>query len=94
MPLCMTVCPEAEKIVVAYDSNKIQVLDINNRCLHQWTHKNDNHFPKNFLSRFNRLIGVTALSANKFLFFSNYTYTILDVCINLPEDKEAAVNII
>lgn len=83
IPLCMTVCPEAEKMVLAYDNNKIQVLDINNKCLHPWTRQNETLFPANFLNRYNRLIGVTALSADKFLFYSNYTYTILDVSLNL-----------
>ena len=77
--LCMTVCPENEKMVIAYDNNKIKVFDIYNKCFHKWTNENDNSFPDNFLSRYNRLIGVTALSATKFVFHSNYTYTILDL---------------
>ena len=94
LPLCMTICPEAEKMVLAYDNNKIKVLDINNKCLHPWTHRNDSLFPPNFLSRYNRLIGATALSVDRFLFYSNYTYTILNLRENLPSDMQTGVKII
>ena len=96
--LCMTVCPENDKMVIGYDSNKIKVFDIYNKCFHSWTKQNDNLFPENFLSRYNRLIGVTALSATKFLFYSNYTYTILDLTQSLASlstsDEQSAVKII
>lgn len=43
--LTLTICPDQEKMVVAYDSNRIMVFDINNRCLHPWSRKNDELFP-------------------------------------------------
>lgn len=79
LPLAVTVCPDSEKMAVAYDSNKLMVFDIHNRCLHSWSRKNDELFPSNFLKRYNRIIGATAVSATKFLFYTNYTYMILDV---------------
>lgn len=35
MPLCMT--SDQDKLVVAYDSNQIQVFDLNSMCLHEWS---------------------------------------------------------
>jgi len=92
MPLAITVCPDSEKMVVGYDSNKIMVFDIHNKCLHPWTRANDSHFPQNFLKRFNKFVGATALSSEKFLFYTNYTYTILD--ITKPLDQMSEVKII
>ena len=77
--LSLSICPQLEKLVVAYDSNHIQVFDLLNKCLHAWSRTNGDRFPSNFLSRFNRLVGVTTLTETRFLFYSNYTYTILDL---------------
>lgn len=62
VPLTLTVCPDQEKMVVAYDTNRIMVFDIHNKCLHPWSRHNDDLFPQNFLKRYNRMIGSTALS--------------------------------
>ena len=43
------------------------------------------------MNRYNRLIGAVALTENKFLFYSNYTYTILDITVNLPEGNHEAL---
>ena len=91
LPLAITTCPDSEKMVVGYDSNKIMVLDIHNKCLHPWSRNNDHRFPQNFLNRFNKFIGATALSADKFLFFTNYTYTILDISKNLDQMSEVKI---
>ena len=84
IPLCATSSPDGEKLLIAYSSNKIRIFDIMNKCLHPWSRKNDELFPQNFLSRYNRLIGATSLSNTKFLFYSNYTYSILDLTKDLP----------
>lgn len=87
IPLTLTVCPDQEKLVVAYDTNRIMVFDINNRCLHPWSRSNDDLFPMNFLKRYNRMIGSTALNSSKFLFYTNYTYCILDLNKGLPSEE-------
>jgi len=79
LALCMAFCPENENMVVAYDTNKIIVFDINNKCLHPWSRLSSANFPANFLNRYNRLIGCCALSTTKFLLYSNYTYTIMNI---------------
>lgn len=84
IPLCATSSPDGEKLLIAYSSNKIRIFDIMNKCLHPWSRKNDELFPHNFLIRYNRLIGATSLSNTKFLFYSNYTYSILDLTKDLP----------
>ena len=88
--LSLSVCPQLEKLVVAYDSNHIQVFDLLNKCLHPWSRTNGDRFPNNFLTRFNRLLGVTTLSETRFLFYSNYTYTILDLAQDLPADTASS----
>ena len=45
IPLTLTVCPDQEKMVAAYDTNRIMVFDINNKCLHPWSRRNDDLFP-------------------------------------------------
>lgn len=84
LPLCAASSPDGEKLVIGYASNMIRVFDIMNKCLHQWSRENDDHFPSNFLNRYNRLIGSTPLSNNKFMFYTNYTYCILDLNKALP----------
>ena len=49
---------DLDKLVVAYDSNRIAVFDLNNKRLHDWTKQNLERFPNNFLSRFNRIVGI------------------------------------
>ena len=90
-PLAITVCPDSEKMVVGYDSNKIMVFDIHNKCLHPWTRANDSYFPQNFLNRFNKFVGATPLSPEKFLFYTNYTYTILDITKSLNHISEVKI---
>ena len=73
-----------DKIVAAYDTNKVVVFDTINRRMHQWTVDNLNKLPKNFLSRYNRIIGVVQLSTSKYILWTNYTYAVLDLQLELP----------
>jgi len=59
-PLCAY--SDQDKLIVCYDSNKVVVFDLLNRRLHDWSKRNNDKFPKNYLSRFNRIVGITALS--------------------------------
>ena len=77
IPLTMT--SDVDKLLVAYDSNKVGVFDLINKQLHPWTVKNISKFPKNFLSRYNRFIGATKVSDSKFLLYTNYTHCVLDM---------------
>lgn len=91
--LCVTTCPQLEKMVVAYDSNLLLAYDLNNKCLHDWSRRNHDSFPHNFLTRYNRLVGLVSLSDTKFLAYSNYTYTILDLNTDLPKYEDSKVQI-
>lgn len=68
-----------DKLVVAYDSNRIVVYDTINRKLHQWSLDNMQRMPLNYLRRYNRILGMVQLSTNKFLLWTNYTYSVLDL---------------
>lgn len=77
-----------DKLVLTYDSNKILVLDTINRKLHPWSLKNLQKIPKNFLRRYNRLVGITQLDLNKFVLWTNYTYSVLDLEVELPDEVQ------
>ena len=77
LPLAMN--SDEDKLVVAYDSNKMAVFDLLNKCLHEWTVSNIDRLPSNFLSRYNRIVGVVPVSKSRFMFYTNYTYFVLDL---------------
>ena len=77
LPLSMCFSPLGDKLALSYDSNNISVIDTLNRCLHPWSKQNS--IPTNFLKRYTRLLGSVALTGEKFLFYSNYTYCVLDL---------------
>jgi hypothetical protein len=76
-PLAVT--SDMDKLVIAYDSNKILVLDTINRKLHQWSLDNINKLPENYLRRYNRILGIVQLTTHKYILWSNYTYCVLDL---------------
>ena len=82
----LAVLSDMDKFLLTYDSNKITVLDTINRRLHPWSLKNMQKMPVNFLRRYNRLVGITQLSLNKFILWTNYTYSVLDLEVELPEE--------
>ncbi len=82
----LAVLSDMDKLVLTYDSNKVTVLDTINRRFHPWSLKNMQKMPVNFLRRYNRLVGITQLSLNKFILWTNYTYSVLDLEVELPEE--------
>ena len=79
---------DMDKLVVAYESNKVGIFDLVNKQLHPWTVKNISKFPRNFLQRYNRFIGVCKVSESKFLLYTNYTYSVLDLNQVMPDYAE------
>jgi hypothetical protein len=58
IPLCAL--SDHDKLVVCYDSNHVQVFDLLNKRLHDWSRRNGpERFPQNFLTRYNRMVGLT-----------------------------------
>lgn len=55
--------------------------------MHDWSRKNMSAFPQNFLNRYNRIVGITALSQQKFILYTNYTYIVLDLQQDVPTDE-------
>ena len=85
LPLCFALCPDSDRLVIGYDDNRIAVVDIHNKSLSEWSKMNKNRFPSNFLKRYNRYMGILALTSTKFLIYTNYTCINLDLSVNLPE---------
>lgn len=81
-PLCMK--SDMDKMLIAYDSNKIVIFDLINRKLHDWS--KDAKLPANFLNRYNRMVGVDQLSSSKYILWSHYTYTVLDITVEIPHE--------
>jgi hypothetical protein len=90
IPLAIT--SDADKAIVAYDSNKLVIFDTINMKLHDWTKSNLDKMPQNFLNRYNRIIGLTMLTDSKVIAFSNYTYAILDLDAPVPREVEIVQN--
>ena len=89
-PICVT--SDLEKLLVAYDSNKVAVFDLLNYRLHEWTKQNLDRMPANFLNRYNRMVGCVAVSENKFVLYTNYTYCVLDLTLPVPTEVEIVQN--
>lgn len=83
---------DQDKLIVVYDSNKIIAYDLNNMRLHDWSLANMNKFPSNFLNRYNRIVGITQVSFNLYLIYTNYTYIVLDLSKSIPSDVEIIQN--
>ena len=84
--LPLSILSDMDKILMAYDSNKILILDSINRKLHPWSLKNMHKIPLNFLKRYNRIVGITQLALNKFVLWTNYTYSVLDLEVEMPDE--------
>jgi len=76
-----------DKLVIAFDSNKVVVYDTTNRKIHPWSLENLNKIPANFLSRYNRILGVTPVAADKFVLWTNYTFAVLDLQLDVPSSE-------
>lgn len=77
---------------MAYDSNKIMLYDLLNKKIHSWSQKYSDRIPQNFLSRYNRMIGIVQISSAKYILYTNYTYCILDLNEGVPEEVEIIQN--
>jgi hypothetical protein len=84
----LSILSDMDKILIAYDSNKILILDSINCKLHPWSLKNMHRMPVNFLKRYNRIVGITQLGLNKFALWTNYTYSVLDLEVEIPEEVQ------
>ena len=87
----LAISADEEKIVVAYDDNRIAAFDLLNKCLHPWTTKNLSKLPQNFLNRYNRIVGITKLN-KRWLFHTHYTYFILDLDQAIPSASQIVQN--
>lgn len=89
VPLCAH--SDQDKLVVCYDSNKVQVFDLLNKKIHDWSKRNMDKFPQNFLNRFNRFVGITAVSTTKYILYTNYTYIVLDLTQDVPSGEVSII---
>ncbi|CDW74499.1 u3 small nucleolar rnaassociated protein [Stylonychia lemnae] len=83
---------DQDKLIVAYDSNKVTVFDLNNKKIHSWSAANQDKFPQNYLTRFNRTVGIAQVSSSQYIIYTNYTYSVLDINKGLPEEVEIIQN--
>lgn len=56
--LALCCLSDQDKLVVAYDNNQVVVYDLLNKKLHEWSKTHMDKLPKNFLNRYNRMVGI------------------------------------
>jgi hypothetical protein len=88
----LAIASDSEKVIVAYDSNKIAIFDSINMKLHEWTRRNLDKMPHNFLYRYNRIVGLTIVSDSKVVLYTNYTFAVLDINAPLPKEVDVIQN--
>ena len=88
----LTMHSDIDKLVVAYDSNRIGVFDLINKQLHPWTVQMGTKLPRNFLTRYNRFYGIQQLSESKYVLYTHYTFSVLDLNQEIPEQSLVVEN--
>ena len=91
LPLCAH--SDQDKLILAYDSNKLLVLDLLNKRIHDWSKRNSaDRLPANFLNRYNRIVGITQITPGKYILYTHYTYIVLDLTQDVPHEVEISQN--
>ena len=74
-----------DKLLVAYDTNRLALFDLNNRQLHPWTLEKGTLLPRNFLTRYNRFVGIEQITDSKYILYTHYTFSVLDLEAEIPQ---------
>lgn len=80
-----------ETLITVGEDNKFFLVDIKNKKFTQWTNKNINNFPKNYLRWYNKIMGVTCNQNEKksdsFLLYTDYNYIKIDLSKEIPQSS-------
>lgn len=72
------------------EDNKFFLVDVENKKFSDWTNKNINNFPKNYLRWYNKIMGVTSDESEKFLLYTDYNYIKVDLNKEIPDNSVIA----
>ena len=81
IPLQVHFSSDQDAFLVAYAfSNLVTVHSLNSRSLHPWSTSNPiSKLTKEFKNRYNKIVGIVERSPSKFVFYSHYTWFLLDL---------------
>jgi hypothetical protein len=71
------------------EDNKFLLIDINSHKFNDWTNKNINNFPKNYLRWYNKVMGVAHQSGDldSFILYTDYNYIKVDLKKEIPDNS-------
>lgn len=86
IPLTLHFSSNSDAFLVAYaNSNLIAVHSLISKSLHPWSIENSfQNASKEYRNRYNRITGVIERSPTKFVFYTHYTWFVLDLSQDLP----------
>ena len=82
----------SDRLIVWYDSNKFLIHNLKDRELSKYSKQNLKSFPSNYLNHFNRIYGVVEISESKFILYTHYTHTFIDLNEKIPEISKVLKN--
>jgi len=75
-----------DSLVIVYESNKFVVYNWKEKVLNKWSRDNQNRFPKGYLERYNKIIGILCNPSNvsQIILYTNYYYISVHFAERIP----------
>lgn len=81
--------PKNKTVILIDENNLIYIIELSTFKFNKWTinriEKND--YPENYLKWYNKIFGVTIISKNVFLLYTDYNYIKVDMTKQLPKES-------
>ena len=74
------------KIILIDENNYIYLINVNSKKFDDWTNnriKNED-YPLNYIKWYNKIFGICPLDPNRYIFFTDYNYILLDTNKEIP----------
>ena len=74
------------KIILIDENNYIYLINVNSKKFDDWTNnriKNED-YPLNYIKWYNKIFGICPLDPNRYIFFTDYNYILLDINKEIP----------
>ena len=75
------------KIILIDENNYIYLINVNSKKFDDWTNnriKNED-YPLNYIKWYNKIFGICPLDPNRYIFFTDYNYILLDTNKEIPQ---------
>jgi len=75
-----------DSLVIVYESNKFVVYNWKEKVLNKWSRENQNRFPKGYLERYNKIIGIMCnpFNVSQIILYTNYYYISVHFAERIP----------